>query len=644
MASSSSSSTGSATGGSSTGPVTRVVYLVALIVLVVLFGLWREHKHLSEPSLHTFDQQHLREAAAENYDVSDTADGGLGSAAAAFEEEEATVESSSAVVLSSQASSSASQLQQSLGKLDALLDKHDTLLSDEVIKARSDADKVDAELAMAGEESGESAAGSSARTGYGKPSATRDVDGGGADFDHASANDADEHAHRAHGQARHAATTTHVPAHTRHGPRGAGDHHMRVTKKLAQCYGSTRVKNEEVFGEDGPRSVQLDRSRTGRHRPSLLPHVHQMHALIDFMPTYVKHSVFETVESEHAVPESLKQEAFLAGGFHTINKHGLPKLPDRQTVSQILQRRLGISLENIARVQHPNRVSCAIVGAAGHLVHGSETGAGGVKYGKRIDAHDVVIRFNAAPTRGFEAFVGKKTTVRVVSSKWAAEYAKGDSFAHARITSLPIEPNVTFMISPGMNAATSSLPMSKRLAYEKLVDAAKSARRNDVAILKFSRRTHDRARHLLNAYRDCLHWQGFSYDGGDTPSLGLVSTLAFKDMCKTVTLFGFGSPPKMRGSSRIPYQYYSNLAIVESTKTADQSTSPHTEILLLKTLSMESFINVCSWSGRCLIGETAKAYFFEAQDNAAAEREDKGGFGDPKRSALSNIGIYSSWL
>ena len=100
----------------------------------------------------------------------------------------------------------------------------------------------------------------------------------------------------------------------------------------------------------------------------------------------------------------------------------------------------------------------------------------------------------------------------------------------------------------------------------------------------------------------------------------------------------------MRGSSRIPYQYYSNLAIVESTKTADQSTSPHTEILLLKTLSMESFINVCSWSGRCLIGETAKAYFFEAQDNAAAEREDKGGFGDPKRSALSNIGIYSSWL
>ena len=161
MASSSSSSTGT---GSSTGPVTRVVYLVALIVLVVLFGLWREHKHLSEPSLHTFDQQHLREAAAENYDVSDTADGGLGSAAAAFEEEEATVESSSAVVLSSQASSSASQLQQSLDKLDALLDKHDTLLSDEVIKARSDADKVDAELAMAGEESGESAAGSSAST------------------------------------------------------------------------------------------------------------------------------------------------------------------------------------------------------------------------------------------------------------------------------------------------------------------------------------------------------------------------------------------------------------------------------------------------------------------------------------------------
>eukprot|EP00241_Pyramimonas_parkeae_P002642 CAMPEP_0114241566 /NCGR_PEP_ID=MMETSP0058-20121206/9698_1 /TAXON_ID=36894 /ORGANISM="Pyramimonas parkeae, CCMP726" /LENGTH=452 /DNA_ID=CAMNT_0001354095 /DNA_START=138 /DNA_END=1496 /DNA_ORIENTATION=- len=52
--------------------------------------------------------------------------------------------------------------------------------------------------------------------------------------------------------------------------------------------------------------------------------------------------------------------------------------------------------------------SCAIVGNSGLLKETS--------FGADIDAHDVVVRLNAAPTKGFERHVGKRTTVRVINN------------------------------------------------------------------------------------------------------------------------------------------------------------------------------------------------------------------------------------
>ncbi|KAJ3654917.1 hypothetical protein Zmor_014069 [Zophobas morio] len=53
--------------------------------------------------------------------------------------------------------------------------------------------------------------------------------------------------------------------------------------------------------------------------------------------------------------------------------------------------------------------SCAIVASAGALKDSN--------LGKTIDSHDLVLRFNHAPTKGFEEDVGRKTTVRLLNSQ-----------------------------------------------------------------------------------------------------------------------------------------------------------------------------------------------------------------------------------
>uniref|UniRef100_A0A182RJH7 Beta-galactoside alpha-2,6-sialyltransferase 1 n=1 Tax=Anopheles funestus TaxID=62324 RepID=A0A182RJH7_ANOFN len=53
--------------------------------------------------------------------------------------------------------------------------------------------------------------------------------------------------------------------------------------------------------------------------------------------------------------------------------------------------------------------SCVIVASAGSLKRS--------QLGSFIDEHDIVMRFNHAPTEGFEADVGSKTTIRVVNSQ-----------------------------------------------------------------------------------------------------------------------------------------------------------------------------------------------------------------------------------
>ena len=75
--------------------------------------------------------------------------------------------------------------------------------------------------------------------------------------------------------------------------------------------------------------------------------------------------------------------------------------------------------------------TCALVGNARSLLKKS--------HGKDIDAHDAVMRLNQATTLGFEKHVGKKTTFRLINSKWASAYTTSNK--------LQLEKNVTLVVS-----------------------------------------------------------------------------------------------------------------------------------------------------------------------------------------------------
>eukprot|EP00899_Mesostigma_viride_P009180 jgi/Mesvir1/18263/Mv09533-RA.1 len=217
--------------------------------------------------------------------------------------------------------------------------------------------------------------------------------------------------------------------------------------------------------------------------------------------------------------------------------------------------------------------SCAIVGNSGALRF--------MKLGNTIDTHDLVVRTNQAPIRNYRLHVGQKTTMRVMNKAWTSHYSSG----RWKEEGLPLEYGISIIItrSPGKSVAQMHHSLMKI--------------RPDIRILQLSSRIVTACRSAYVQYRVALCKAGYGpFIGGATPTSGLVLTYVLMQLCKHVTLYGFGQAGAHRLGGvtghvvYIPYHYYAG---VGARAEGDLTHSFEAEEAFLRQLDREHFITMC---------------------------------------------------
>ena len=171
----------------------------------------------------------------------------------------------------------------------------------------------------------------------------------------------------------------------------------------------------------------------------------------------------------------------------------------------------------------PLHATCALVGNAGSSLT--------AHFGSAIDSADAVIRINQGPTRGYEPFVGSRTTYRLINKKWASVYTSKDD---GRQYLLPAEAlNTTYVVTRGSTWQLERLfHLVRRL-------------RPDLRVYFLANGPLGRARWMLQRFREIANEaareKGMAeYDGGDAPSSGAIAIYFALQLCERVAVFGLG--------------------------------------------------------------------------------------------------------
>ena len=176
--------------------------------------------------------------------------------------------------------------------------------------------------------------------------------------------------------------------------------------------------------------------------------------------------------------------------------------------------------------------TCAVVGNSGVTLL--------KEYGEEIDNHDAVVRINMAPIRGFEKYVGKRTTFDVVNSHNVREILQGVRRwrpANEGETKL-----VLFETASHFARYHLCQPLLKKYGAENAI----------LLNPLFSNRAHS----LWIKLKDLLEKTKKS-QYNRKPMSGFFAVLYALQMCETVDLYGFDAYTSRKKSYR--YHYFDNV-------------------------------------------------------------------------------------
>ena len=239
--------------------------------------------------------------------------------------------------------------------------------------------------------------------------------------------------------------------------------------------------------------------------------------------------------------------------------------------------------------EHPSMKfyrTCAVVLNSGVL-----TTFGDRAQGQRIDKHDAVFRVNQAPTKYFERFAGKKTTLRVLNRKWTQIFSQkmGKGFLFAD------NAGASFVVT---RARTSE--------FEHLAALVRKERDGDVKVFSMAHGVATRARWTLRAFREGLvklrpskRKMFRDVSTGLSPSSGFIAIYIARHLCGKIAVYGMSLERSWEGDAlRAPYHYFTTMdgrhSVMDSIQLrAHKSHSFDLEGELVKTWSEAGVLRLC---------------------------------------------------
>ena len=239
--------------------------------------------------------------------------------------------------------------------------------------------------------------------------------------------------------------------------------------------------------------------------------------------------------------------------------------------------------------EHPSMKfyrTCAVVLNSGVL-----TTFGDRAQGQRIDKHDAVFRVNQAPTKYFERFAGKKTTLRVLNRKWTQIFSQrmGKGFLFAD------NAGASFVVT---RARTSE--------FEHLAALVRKERDGDVKVFSMAHGVATRARWTLRAFREGVvklrpskRKMFRDVSTGLSPSSGFIAIYIARHLCGKIAVYGMSLERSWEGDAlRAPYHYFTTMdgrhSVMDSIQLrAHESHSFDLEGELVKTWSEAGVLRLC---------------------------------------------------